>query len=400
MTNEELVLKAITAADDLVAGGKLNDVQSSMFIDFVIDVTELRGSVRTARFRNENLNIDKIGVGQRVTVPKEEARDPGVRFGITTSKVVLTPVELMTPFEISDNFGEHSIEGENVEDTVVRIMATQAANDYEELMINGDVLGPAQIEADLLSEGGSATHVVKDTFLAKFNGWLRLLDSGNVFDALGANISTKVFSGMIKGMPVKFRRTRRNLRFLMALDLEQNWREKVSSRATAQGDRALTSTDQIPIFGVPMVPVPLLEAEPRVVEHLTLAAHPSTTALRYDNLGTGTPIVSTQTLGKTPEVPYVAATDYTVDKVAGTITTVVAGAFDPGPSDVKVTYFTSAQVMLADMNNLIMGIGRDVRIEQDRDIFKSVNQFAITTKIAVQVEEITATVKGINIGLN
>jgi hypothetical protein len=396
MTNEELVKKAITAAEDLVAGGKLNDEQSDMFIDYVIDTTELRGSVRTVRFRNENLNIDKIGVGQRVTVPKEEARDPGVRFGISTSKVVLTPVELMTPFEISDNFGEHSIEGEDVEDTVVRIMSTQAAIDYEELMINGDVLGPAQLEADLLPEGGSTTQYVKDTFLAKFNGWLRLLDSGNVYDAAGANISTKIFSGMIKKMPIKFRRTRRNLRFLMAMDVEQNWREKVSSRATAQGDRALTSTDRIPVFGVPMVPVPLLEAEPMVVEHFTLS-HPQTATLRYENVSSV--VVTRQALGKTPETPYVLTTDYTVDATAGTVSTAPAGAFDPGPTDVKITYRSESQMMLCDMNNLIMGIGRDVRMEQDRDIFKSVNQFAITTKIAVQVEEVTATVKGINIGL-
>lgn len=396
MTNEELVQKAITAAEDLVAGGKLNDAQSDMFIDYVIDTTELRGSVRTVRFRNENLNIDKIGVGQRVTVPKEEARDPGVRFGISTSKVVLTPVELMTPFEISDNFGEHSIEGEDVEDTVVRIMSTQAAIDYEELMINGDVLGPAQLEADLLPEGGSTTQYVKDTFLAKFNGWLRLLDSGNIYDAAGANISTKVFSGMIKKMPIKFRRTRRNLRFLMAMDLEQNWREKVSSRATAQGDRALTSTDRIPVFGVPMVPVPLLEAEPMVVEHFTLS-HPQTATLRYENVSNV--VVSRQALGKTPETPYQLTTDYTVDAAAGTVSTALGGAFDPGPTDVKITYRSESQMMLCDMNNLIMGIGRDVRMEQDRDIFKSVNQFAITTKIAVQVEEVTATVKGINIGL-
>lgn len=396
MTNEELVRKAITAADDLVAGGKLNDVQSDQFIDFVIDVTELRGSVRTVRFRNENLNIDKIGVGQRVTVPKEEARDPGVRFGVSTSKVVLTPVELMTPFEISDNFGEHSIEGEDVEDTVVRLMATQAANDYEELMINGDVLGPAQLESDLLAEGGSTTGYVRDTFLAKFDGWLRLTDAGNIYDAAGANVSTKVFSGMIKKMPIKFRRTRRNLRFLMAMDVEQNWREKVSSRATAQGDRALTSTDKIPVFGVPMVPVPLLEAQPRVTEHFSFS-HPVTVNLRYENVS-GV-VVSNQTLGKVPEVPYLLTTDYTVNAAAGSVSTTVGGAFDPGPVLVKITYFSEAQILLADMNNLIMGIGRDVRIEQDRDIFKSVNQFAITTKIAVQVEEVTATVKGINIGL-
>lgn len=398
MTNEQLVKKAITAAEDLVNGGKLNDAQSDMFIDFVIDVTELKGNVRTVRFRNENLNIDKIGVGQRVTVPKEEARDPGIRFGISTSKVVLTPVELMTPFEISDNFGEHSIEGEEVEDTVVRLMATQSGNDYEELMINGDVLGVAQLESDLLPEGGATDKYVKDTYLAKFNGWLRLLDSGNVYDAESANLSTKVFSAMIKKMPIKFRRTRRNLRFLMALDLEQNWREKVSSRATAQGDRALTSTDRIPVFGVPMTPIPLLEAEPRIVEHFAGFTHTKTESLRYKGIGT-TVIVTAQTLGKTPTTAYVENTDYTVDRTAGTISTVASGAFDGASVDIKVTYFSAGQIALADMNNLIMGIGRDVRMEGDRDIFKSVNQFAITTKIAVQIEEITATVKGINIGL-
>jgi hypothetical protein len=182
----------------------------------------------------------------------------------------------------------------------------------------------------------------------------------------------------------------------MAMDVEQNWREKVSSRATAQGDRALTSTDRIPVFGVPMVPVPLLEAEPMVVEHFTLS-HPQTATLRYENVSSV--VVTRQALGKTPETPYLLTTDYTVDATAGSVTTVGGGAFDPGPTDVKITYRSESQMMLCDMNNLIMGIGRDVRMEQDRDIFKSVNQFAITTKIAVQVEEVTATVKGINIGL-
>jgi len=66
----------------------------------------------------------------------------------------------------------------------------------------------------------------------------------------------------------------------------------------------------------------------------------------------------------------------------------------------KVTYRSGSQIILCDFQNLILGIGRDIRIESDRDIYKGTNQFAITTKIAVQVEEVTATVKGINIGLD
>lgn len=397
MTNEELVQKAIIVSGGLAAAGKLNDEQADQFIDYVIDVTELRGAVRVVRFRAENLTIDKIGVGNRVSVPKEEAKDPGIRRGVTTSKVTLSPKEVMTPFEISDNFKDLCIEGEAVEDTVVRLMATQTANDAEEVMINGDTLGPAQLESDLI-DGGSSTQVIKDSFLAMFNGWLRLLDSGNVYDAEGSNVSLKVFSGMIKEMPVKFRRTRRNLRFLMALDLEQNWREKVASRMTSAGDTAMTSSGSVPVYGIPMVPVPLLEADPRVVKHITLGAAPATASLGYTDIGT-TVYVTLSTLGATPTTPYLETTDYTVDRTLGTITSVALGAMNAGGT-FKVTFRSAGQIVLTDYQNLILGIARDIRIETDRDIYKSVNQFAITTKYCVQVEEVTATVKAINVGLD
>lgn len=395
MTNEELVQKAITSAGALAAAGKLNAAQSDRFLDFVIDVTELRGNVRTVRFRNESMEIDKIGVGNRVTVPADEATDPAIRRGVTTSKVTLTPVKLMTPFEISTEFGEHNIEGEAVEDTVMRLMATQTANDIEELLINGDTNGHARLEGDLKA-GGSTTLYIKDSLMAKFNGWLRLLDSGNLYDAAGANIGLSVFSGMLKKMPVKFRRTRRDLRFLVAMDIEQTWREKVASRATAQGDASLQNDASVNVFGVPVVGVPLLDAEPLVVEHLTIGADPSTVSLRYTNV---TDVVVTfQTLAQVPTAALIETTDYTVDEAAGEVSTVNNGALDAGGA-IKVTYRSKAQCILANYQNLIMAIGRDITIKTDEDIFADTNRFAITTKVACQVEEVTATVKGINVGI-
>jgi len=50
------------------------------------------------------------------------------------------------------------------------------------------------------------------------------------------------------------------------------------------------------------------------------------------------------------------------------------------------------------MNNFIIGIGRDIRIEKDRDIFKGVNQYAITAKVSVNFEEDSAIVKIRNVG--
>ncbi len=65
-TNQDLVKKAvITAADALAANGKLNDKQSNVFLDWVVNETSLKNNARIVRFRNENMNIDKIGIGQR-----------------------------------------------------------------------------------------------------------------------------------------------------------------------------------------------------------------------------------------------------------------------------------------------------------------------------------------------
>lgn len=397
MTNEELIQKAVVTTADIASAGKLAPKQSDRFIDFVIDVTMLKNNVRVVRFTNETMQIDKIGVHQRVTVPKAEARAPSVRRGITTSKVELTPKDQMTPFEISDNFPDQCIEGERVEDTITRLMATQTANDLEELCINGDTRGPARVEADLV-EGGHATDVVKDTFIAQFNGWLRLAAGANIYNASGADISSTVFSRMINTMPTKFRRVRQNLRFLCSLDHEQLYRERVGSRQTPAGDRASSSMDTQTPYGVPLVPVPLLESEPRVVANVTLGAHPDTQSLGFAPIGTSV-IVTLQTLSTTPTTPYVETVDYDIDRVNGTISTHVGGALAGGAA-VKVTFHSAGQILLTDYMNLILAIGRDIRIERDRDMYKGVNQFAITTRISVNVEELTAIVKGINIGLS
>ena len=403
MTNEELlaaakamVEKGIIDSSDLATAGKLNSKQSDKFIDFVIDVTQLKGNVRVVRFTNESMIIDKIGVGQRVTVPAIEATAPSIRRGVSTSRITLQPIELMTPFEISDTFAEINIEGEKVADTIVRMMATQTANDMEELMINGDVIGPARLESDMV-DGGSPTQYVLDSYMALVDGWLKLADASNIHDALGADISSTVFSRMINEMPVKFRRVRRDLRFLCSLDHEQLYREKLASRATGMGDQALQAQDAMKPFGVPLVAVPLLEKEPRVVENVTFAAAPNTQALSYAPIAT--PVVLTlQTLGSVPATPYVLGVDYTADLTAGTVTA-IGGALAAG-GDVKVTYHSGGQMLLTNYANLILAIGRDIRMEKDRDIFRRMFQYAITTKLDVEIEEVTAIVKGINIGLN
>lgn len=393
IANEELVRKATIVADNLATGGKLNDAQSDRFIDFVIDETVLKDNARIVRFRNENLDIDKIGVGKRVAMPKSEGVDPQVRRGITTSKITISPKELIVPFEIGDNFRELNIEGDNVEETIVRLMATQLANDLEDLYLNGNKLGPAVPQSDIL-EGGSAD-LIKDSYLGLCDGWSMLGDSANIVDALGQNIGLSVFSKAIRAMPTKFRRNRGALRWFISPDLWQLYLEKLSTRGTSLGDSAAQGGGSMPgPFGISAVPVPLWEFEPLTVEHVQLNG---TTAVALKNGPVTDVVVTADELGATPTEPYILTTDYVLDAAAGTIARNGAGAIASGDI-VKVTYRSNPQILLTHQNNFIVGIGRDVRIEKDRDIYKGVNQYAITSKVDVQFEELSAIVKVRNIG--
>ena len=104
-------------------------------------------------------------------------------------------------------------------------------------------------------------------------------------------------------------------------------------------------------------------------------------------------------LGSTPTTPFVegAGNDFILDAAAGTVARLGGGNIGDGDT-VKVTYASPPQLLLTHMNNFVIGIGRDIRIEKDRDIFKGVNQYAITAKVAVEYEEDSAIVKVRNIG--
>lgn len=389
ISNEELVQKAVITADALATSGKLNPAQSNRFIDYVVDETALKDNARIVRFRNESLEIDKIGVGSRLAVPKSEARDPGIRRGVTTSKITLTPKEIMVPFEIGDTFREINIEGDSIEDHIISMMARQTANDIEELYLNGNSLGPAVIEGNIVP-GGSSTQYIKDSYLALHDGWLKLLDSANIVDAEAANIGLSVFGKTFRALPTKYRRVLKDLRYFMSPDLEQIYYEKLSTRATTLGDSVAGGMGHRP-FGIPIVRVPLFDFLPSITEHITIGSG-ATVALA--NAPVQNVIVTSQSLADTPTTPYTETTHYTVDYTNGTITD-VGGALG---GTAKVTYDANPQMILTHMNNFIVGIGRDVRIEKDRDIFKGVNQYAITLKVAVQIEELTAAVKTHNIG--
>ena len=399
LSNEQLLEKAAITTAEIAAAGRLNDAQADRFIDFVIDVTGLSGKVRVVRFRNDKMDIDKIGVGSRVSVPKREAVDPGVRRKIQTSKITLQPEEIMVPWELSDEFVTENLEGEAVEDTIMRMMATQLGNDLEELYIQGDKIGAVRYENELV-DGGSATDVVVDTFLKLQDGWLKLAGGSHIVDHAGQNIGHQVFSDMIVEMPSKFKRNKRNLKFFISDTTEQLFRNNLASRATGLGDTAATSEVNLRPFGVELVPLALLPQTPLVTEHVTLNGT-TAVSLKHKNIVAGSDLVVLQTVNLNPKVPvtpYINGTDYVLNRAAGTLARDGGGAISDG-AEVKITYQSESQMWLTEFRNMILAIGRDIRMEKDRNIFGSVTEFAMTARVAVEMEEDDACVLGINIGL-
>lgn len=397
MTNQELIEKATITTSNLANAGLLNAEQANKFIDYVIDETsDAVKKARVVRFKASQRLIEKLNVANRVAVPKAEAADPGIRRGVSSSKVTLEHHEIMVPFEVGDIVKEENIEGDAIEEHIIKMMATRLGNNIEELYWDGNTTGPAQTEEFML-EGGSGSLYVLDSYLGMFNGWLKNADSGHIVDAAGAPMSPALISRALNAMPNKFKKNKANLKFYLSWDHEQAYRERVSTRATGQGDDALRSQGNVPAFGIELMPVSLLQAEPQVVEDV-VANSDGTTASALAYAPVTNLVITPTTLGANPLAAYIEDTDYTVDEEAGTWIRDGGGAI-PSGGTVKCTYNAAGQMLLTTQNNLIVAIGRDIRIERQRNIFKGVNEFAITAKIFCIFEETDAVVKVQNIAV-
>jgi len=392
-TQSEFLQKAVQTTDSIAQSGKLNPKQADRFLDFVFDESVLKGNVRMERFRNEQFDIDTMGVGKRVALSHKEAQDPQRRRSAKFSQRKMIPAEVVVPLEFSERFLAHNLEGMSAEDHVLSMMARAFSNDLEELYILGNPLGRAATPEEL-DFGTSTTTYVKDEYLALQTGWSELAEAGNILDANGANISPNLFSQGMQALPTKFQRQLNSMRWLLPQNLDHKYNEKVSARATAAGDSALAggSGDS---FGIRRVPVPLWPLEPQVVEHVTLSG---TTAVALKNKNIKSVIVLPEDLDDTALTPFINTTDYIVDAAAGTIARTGGGAIGDGDV-VKVTYQAGAQMLLTDLRNLIVGVSMNITILQAPDIYKNTRQWAMHARVGVQIEEPDAIVKVKNIGL-
>jgi hypothetical protein len=147
-------------------------------------------------------------------------------------------------------------------------------------------------------------------------------------------------------------------------------------------------------LGLTPLDCPLFPFAPRVTEHVVVNGLLQTT-LRYHPISDV--VVSRSVLGVAPEAAYVLNTDYEVSRVNGTINRKAGTAIGDGAT-IKVTYSVNPQMLLTAPQNLIAVISKDITIEKARDIYRRMNQYAITMIIGFGIEETDALVKIKNFG--
>jgi len=237
-------------------GGLLNPEQSARFLDYMIDATVIGKVARTVRMKADTTEIDRMSVGEKLVKLASEGENTGANSGVTFSKISLTTKKLRMDWELSTESLEDNIEGADLEDHIARMMATQAGNDIEDVILNGD------------------TSLSSDALYKSFDGVVKKAKtSGHVVDAAGAAVSRAVFNSALKALPRKYKQRRTDLRFLAGSNLIQDYLYSTSTNIQNVNPQDIASGiirgDVQPVsgpagyvapyaFGIPIVEVPLL----------------------------------------------------------------------------------------------------------------------------------------------
>jgi hypothetical protein len=185
------------------ASGILRPEQARRFIDYVWDATVLAKDGRRVTMKANSMELEKVNVGERVIRAAAQAIGNYTNTGATFSKVELTTKKIRLDWEVTAESLEDGVEGDALEDHLVRLMTNAFANDIEDLAINGD---------------GST-----GAFLSIMPGFInKVKTNGDAHESVvtvADNAWTPdVMQGIINAMPRKYRALKNNLKFYAGTD--------------------------------------------------------------------------------------------------------------------------------------------------------------------------------------
>lgn len=274
-SSRELLQKADMTIADLVAnGGYLQPEDSAVFLRKLIKEPTVLRQARVVEMLAPQRKINKIGIGKRIlraatsgtALGAPSASGLGGRAKPVTEVIQLNTSEVIAeidlPYDVLEDNIERAMTADNaapnargpggLKETILALMAEQAALDLEELALLGDTSYVNGSDAD------------DQAYLSLMDGWLKLAANGgklpngsynglaHVYDIKNAGVDKAVFREMKKTMPKQYLRVLKQMRFIGSTDMETMWRDSLANRGTALGDATLTGDDPVPAFGIPV----------------------------------------------------------------------------------------------------------------------------------------------------
>ncbi len=230
----------------------------------------LPASTMTVMTSNKQ-DIDLIEFATRVLKPGRDdsgANVPAYPADPTTTQLSnpttitnqLDAQELVAWVLLYDSAARRSIEGDQLQNTIVDLLAQRAGQDFEQWGIFAD---------KAISWDTDNTTI--DSFLSKTDGWARKADHkvygqdvvtqvAPDYDPADAAYPVNMFDSMIAAMPKQY--IGAGLQFSVDYDALDKYRDYLALRDTGLGDSALVGNDALSYKGIPIVNVPNLNTPP------------------------------------------------------------------------------------------------------------------------------------------
>lgn len=256
-------------------GGVLNPEQSRQFIDYIFDEMVLANDGRRVVMRANTMELDKVRVGTRLVAKATQADQTGSNAAPAFTKIELTTTKFRLDYELSTESLEDNIEGEQLEDHIVRLMATQFGNDLEDIAINGRpaTSGDGSYNNTLagfyrqtLDATYAGAHDAAAASAAMANIWESSPESN---DGSTTTLGLDAIEAIYNALPRKFKARRQDLKFYMNSKHLSELLSELRNIGTVPDQVATRVIDgvipgvggpagaQYLIFGLPVVEVPL-----------------------------------------------------------------------------------------------------------------------------------------------
>lgn len=371
----------------------LSREEADRFIDYVVDQSFMKKNARVERMNSSTKTIAKVGIGDKILKPAKSAVDPGNTVGFQTDQLTLTTKEIIAIAEISDDSLEDNIEGDAFVDHLMKMIASQAANELETMCMYGKRLPDAD-----LANATDINQLVNGWFtLAEGSDGSARLDKGHVIDARTSGLFTdsngyitpEKLSRVVKTLPNKYRGNKQNLRFLLPDDLYQDYNDYLGARSVSTADPYLLGVGNLTYSNIPLQSVALMPTDKPVLKiggaNTTIngATAGATSITVADATGITDGEYITIAMGTAYEETHV------VQGVSGTTVTLSTPLqYNHTSTTVKGVTCDGADVLLTDYRNLIFGIQRDIRWETERHARRRSTSFVMTLRVDTQIENL------------